>query len=188
MPDRRLLGLDPATRTGFCWSDGHTRAFGIWELHGTPDEKFAELRELLIRFHRTEPYNELVYEAGSQVNRYRKVVAFQLGMETVIRQTATDLGVKLLDPLNPKTVKKWLTGSGSADKAQIVAAIETHFGLEIPLHHHDAADACAVCEAAWAGVKPPKVQRKEGKRREKAARKKQAVLFPMGKVRQVRRA
>jgi crossover junction endodeoxyribonuclease RuvC len=50
--------------------------------------------------------------------------------------------------LRPATIKKALTGSGQAPKAQMQAAIQTRFALKDPPHPPDLADALAIALCA----------------------------------------
>ncbi len=62
----------------------------------------------------------------------------------VIVLAAAERGVKPSSAMPPSRIKKTLTGSGKAPKAQIQHAIQTELGLDRLPEPHDVADACAV--------------------------------------------
>ena len=65
----------------------------------------------------------------------------------VILLAARQAGVRILE-LKPAEVKKSLTGSGRADKAQVQESVRQLFGLEVAPKPADVADALAIAVAA----------------------------------------
>lgn len=54
--------------------------------------------------------------------------------------------------LYPVTVKKLVSGSGKAEKAQLAAAVENHLAELWEFDNYDESDACAIAMAYWLQV------------------------------------
>jgi hypothetical protein len=62
----RILGLDPANRCGWCWSDGRDRKIGVWILKKTASDgdglALVRLRDHLLEAANTWGLDLLAYE------------------------------------------------------------------------------------------------------------------------------
>lgn len=84
---------------------------------------------------------------GAQFGMGRSLVV-HAGLESIVRVAAETSGVRVLDPVPNNTLKKFATGSGRAEKPDMVRSANMTYGLDLKDSESDAADACHVC--AWA--------------------------------------
>ena len=157
---RRILAIDPATRTGWAWGDGTRTVYGVWEL---PVElRFAVLRKGIEDTAWTRGIDLIAYEdAGFAAKYQRRTAAFHSELRGVIKAVATEMHVPTL-AVNPMTLKKFATGYGHAKKPQMIAACKTI--LKIDTDDGDEADALWILTYARA-YKPEWAPQKKRKRR-----------------------
>jgi len=68
------------------------------------------------------------------------------GYAAVLEVLAEIKKLKIVDPVDPRTLKKWATGNGNADKAQMTNAARMIY--KVSTEDQNACDAAHVC--AWA--------------------------------------
>lgn len=68
------------------------------------------------------------------------------GYAAVLEVLAEIKKLKIVDPVDPRTLKKWATGNGNADKAQMTNAARMLY--KVSTEDQNACDAAHVC--AWA--------------------------------------
>lgn len=68
------------------------------------------------------------------------------GYAAILEAVAESRGVKIIDPVDPRTLKKFATDNGNADKAQMTNAARMLY--KIATQDENAADSAHVC--AWA--------------------------------------
>lgn len=148
----KILGLDPATVTGFAWSDGATRKHGVWNLgqHRTQGQRLS----LLASYVRSMgPLDMIAIEAASYGAGGRlgeggaqwTTICWHNKLRGVIEMVAAELGARV-ESFHPSTIKAFATGSGRAKKPQMMRACQTHFGI-VPVDDNEA-DAIFICELA----------------------------------------
>lgn len=149
-----VLGIDPATRCGWCLTDGAERTYGTWDLSRYtrhPGEKLLMLgRAIVSKWHEVRftvlAYEEASFGAGGRNGQIQMTtIAFHNKLRGVIESVACELGADVR-PLNPMTIKAFATGNGHAKKDQMVRAAETHYGIRGI--DDNAADAIFIAELA----------------------------------------
>jgi Holliday junction resolvasome RuvABC endonuclease subunit len=143
------MGLDLATRTGFCWGTGeHLPVVGHYDLPRTGDDVGRFLatfeRWLLGMISRVEP--ELVVIEAPILGRHSTLVATRKthALAGVTEMVCHKLGVACGE-VAPATVKKVMCGFGTAGKDEMIEAARG-YGLTITCS--DEADAFGVWVAA----------------------------------------
>lgn len=124
-PARLILALDPARLTGFAHSSGR---YGTWDI-GSGDARLKRLHDFVIDAGRAWGCKLIACEHsdfGSKFPRVKAMHAEQLG---VIKHAARELGVSVVT-YAPASIKKFATGSGRADKKQVMRACETFYGIK----------------------------------------------------------
>lgn len=168
---RKILALDPATRTGFAHSNGHR---GVWDLSRysqASDKALALFREI----HSAHDYwtVELVAieEAGFGAGPGQlHTMAFHNQLRGAVMTAAGSIGAGLV-AYKPTSIKKFATGNGRATKQQMVRAAKTVLGIEP--RSDDEADALFILEMARQGF----VTEAEVAKRAKLVRKREPRLF-----------
>jgi crossover junction endodeoxyribonuclease RuvC len=145
-----VLGIDPGlTRTGYgviASSGASDRAVAAGVIHTEPTEpmtrRLAELaRDLREVVAEHKPATAAIEQVFVNNNRQTAMsVARASGVALLILAEA---GLDVAE-YTPSAVKMALTGSGSADKAQMQRVIAMRLGLDTPPNPPDAADALAV--------------------------------------------
>lgn len=164
----KVLALDPAKLTGFCHSDG-TR--GVWDL-GEEKYRLLRLLDAITDTHKAHPFDILAAENAQQGSHNFIVQGIHAEYRGIIRLAAGMLGAEFV-LINPKSAKKWATGSGNAKKSDMIRHAELQHRIRIA--SEDEADAFWFCKYVEAGqhLNTKAVQRKQ----EKSRRKKEARLF-----------
>lgn len=173
-----IIGIDPATHCGFCWTNGTERVYGTWDLsrfNRHPGEKLAMLRQNVMTLAHTKGCDLLAFEdAGFGAGPGQMTtMAFHNQMRGLLLLCAFEMGVRVV-VLKPTTIKAFATGNGHAKKPQMIRACETHYGIRGI--DDNAADAIFIAELAqrpdcW----PEKTARKASGIR--GRRKSAATLF-----------
>ncbi len=170
----RVLGIDPGMHeTGWAVVDGSAPgaprllASGVIRtLPGVP------LPERLKAIH--AELHAVIVEHGPEGCAVEEM--FFVKEAATVRATLQARGVALLaiaqnghavHEYNPKTVKSALTGSGSAQKAQIQMMVQKALKLDAPLRPNDVADAAAIaiCHIRTGRMKGLKVLDSWGRKR-----------------------
>ncbi|MFG0291977.1 MAG: crossover junction endodeoxyribonuclease RuvC [Phycisphaerales bacterium JB050] len=149
----RLLAIDPGLKvTGYACleSDGPSRPVTIVEAgcfrfspKASVGERLVELdTDLSDLLERTRPSAAAVEALFSHYAHPRPAIVMAHARGVIMLR----LKAAGIDPveLAPKTVKKALTGSGSAGKAQIQRAVQVELKLDQVPEPHDIADAMAI--------------------------------------------
>lgn len=151
LPTPGVLGLDPANHCGWCWTDGKSLASGVWLLsHGerarTGEHPGRRIRALVGQIKiaaRDRQVSLVAYEDAAFGSHNPRQKTDHAELAGAIRLASYDLGLPCATA-NPATLKKWLTGSGKADKRQVMAAVERMFGVRC--QSDDEADAIMVAQ------------------------------------------
>src|SRR6185503_1135082 len=114
-----VLGLDPATTTGFAWSDGTTTKHGIWYLNKV--KRLSDLYDKIMDVHTNwGPLTAIAYEDASFGAVNRNTQAAHNELRGVVRLVGERLDIPTT-PFHPTTVKA-LSGSGRANKLDMKLA------------------------------------------------------------------
>ncbi len=176
----KTLAIDPASKCGYAWSDGTIVLSGVW-LVGNDHDHCLRLRSFLLDAHHAWGIELMAAENSSFGNaKNRATQAKHNERLGVLRLVAAELGVRLVLYV-PSTIKLQTTGSGRADKAQMIAAVRTRFGVVTT--DDNVADAIAILKMVQAGIEPPAVARKKFAERVKKAAKRQGSFGFMAKQR-----
>ena len=165
-----ILALDPATRTGYAIGDGVQRVSGVWDLSKGSDshpggqlQRLAELLERAILDNQVHAIATELASFGSINPHTASVHNEKLG---VIKLIGCQHGLRVIG-YHPTSIKKFVTGSGKADKKQMIRAARTMLGLTT--ESDDEADACAVLALAlYEEARPPALAPTKTKRRRAA--------------------
>lgn len=141
-----ILGLDPASKTGWSLSSGE---HGLWLIAEKNDEhegrKLERLRRLIYKTHQQNQITLIASEDAVMGTHFFKTQNFHTEIRGVIKLVAAELELPIIW-VNPGTLKKWLTGHGKAEKHHMIDAIRTRFGITVS--DDNIADAIAVMEYA----------------------------------------
>lgn len=167
-----LLGLDPANACGWCLIDTQAKVTesGCWYLKKAsdkqPGQRLKRLRAYILDLNAKHQLRSIAYENAVMGSDFFKVQQAHGEVRGIILWIAAELEIEAM-PVNPMTVKKWLTGSGKAQKQDMIAAVKRRFGIETT--NDNEADAIAIAQyAAY------EIQRKQ-------IEDSQPVLFGKGK-------
>jgi len=159
-PAAHYLGVDPGlNRTGYALLQRSPRGPRLQEagvIRSTAKKSLAQrvgeigagLRDVLQEFHPAAVAIEQVFSFG----RNPKTALLMAHARGAILFVAAECNVPVLH-YTPTQVKRILTGSGRASKAQIQRAVQTEFGLDELLEPNDVADASAVALCLYHSVK-----------------------------------
>lgn len=170
----RVLGIDPARRTGWAFSLARNEIHdsGFWLL-GADDSarpgRLAEYLALVIERHQPAV---VAYEAATYGSRHLRVIRQHNELAGAIRATCLRAGVECWE-FGIGTWKARAVGNGRAKKPSILRGLATYFGIE--LADQDVADAVGICLAAQLG--PPPVSERKQRNAERKRMKKLPRLF-----------
>lgn len=172
----KILALDPAAKCGFAWSDGTLREYGVWQIalaeREHPGARLERLREHIYEAYRDWGFERLAYEDAQHGSPNFTIQGLHAELRGVIKLVACELDVDAI-PINPTTLKSWATGSGRADKGQMIRACQTVLG--VTTDDDNIADALFVLELA---KNPAKIEGpKSRERRMFQRRKRDPKLF-----------
>lgn len=142
-----ILGLDPANNCGWCVvsSDNRTIDYGCWALKQKTDEhpgrRLERFRRLLFSTHKRFQITGIAYEDAVQGSKFFHVQQSHSEFRGVILLCGAELEIPTT-PINPMTLKAWLTGSGKAKKPDMISAVRRRFS--IATNNDNEADAIAV--------------------------------------------
>jgi crossover junction endodeoxyribonuclease RuvC len=146
-----ILGIDPGMHeTGWAVVDGSTPAAPRLVASGViRTQPGVPTPERLVAIH--QELSEVIREHGPKACAVEEM--FFVKEAHTVRATLQARGVVMLavaqaghkvHEYNPKTVKSTVTGSGSAQKAQVQSMVQKALKLAEPLRPNDVADAAAI--------------------------------------------
>jgi len=145
----KILALDIATKTGWAvLENGDIKESGVQDFTKGRGESnglmFLKFRKWLQEMNKFGPFNIIGYEKA----HYRGGAATEIcvGLQTRAQEFAAEIGAESA-PVATMTLKKFATGRGNCDKANMVAAAEEILGRP-PLDDNEA-DAVHVAQWAW---------------------------------------
>lgn len=136
----RVLGLDPAAKTGWSVSGDIDKvgAFGVWSLTDKTDKhpgrRLERFRRFLYQLHREYKIEAIGVEDASFGSNNPNVAAMHNELRGVVKLFAAELELPIT-MVHPTTLKKWFTGSGRADKDRMIEEVNSRFQLNITDHN-----------------------------------------------------
>ena len=135
----QVLTLDIATRTGYF----SLHEAGVWNFTESKrrngNKMHGAFRAMLLAYMRRYGIRQVVAEDVS-VNRHFYDLRRLAELRGILLEVCDELDLPEPEFVNPATLKKWATGDGHADKAQMIAACKSRYGI-VPVDDN-AADAC----------------------------------------------
>ena len=135
----QVLALDIATRTGYF----SLHEAGVWNFTESKqrngNKMHGAFRAMLLAYMRRYGIRQVVAEDVS-VNRHFYDLRRLAELRGILLEVCDELDLPEPEFVNPATLKKWATGDGHADKAQMIAACKSRYGI-VPVDDN-AADAC----------------------------------------------
>ena len=135
----QVLALDIATRTGYF----SLHEAGVWNFTESKrrngNKMHGAFRAMLLAYMRRYGIRQVVAEDVS-VNRHFYDLRRLVELRGILLEVCDELDLPEPEFVNPATLKKWATGDGHADKAQMIAACKSRYGI-VPVDDN-AADAC----------------------------------------------
>lgn len=156
-----IAGLDLSTaRTGWCSPDGEFSSITPAAGANEPARRLFEIRRALVhRIRTTPPAPLLVVVEGYSMGSPGRLSLIRLGeLGGMVRCQLFELGIPYVE-VAPTALKRWATGSGRAEKPEMVRAAKAITGGEWAherFPNHDEADAVllrAMGQAAY-GLRP----------------------------------
>jgi hypothetical protein len=134
-----VLALDIATRTGYF----SLHEAGVWNFTESKrrngNKMHGAFRAMLLAYMRRYGIRQVVAEDVS-VNCHFYDLRRLAELRGILLEVCDELDLPEPEFVNPATLKKWATGDGHADKAQMIAACKSRYGI-VPVDDN-AADAC----------------------------------------------
>lgn len=144
--DVRILGIDPASRTGWAHSNGSR---GVWEIVAKgdkhPGRRLERFRRLLFSAKRDHGIDLIAAEDAGFGSNNRNTAALHDELRGVTKLCAAEWEIPVV-LFKPTQIKKWLTGRGNAKKPDMIHFVGTLFGVHTT--DDNVADAVAVMEFA----------------------------------------
>lgn len=120
----KILALDLARKVG--WASNYA-GFGMTEFSAKNFKKrgevFSAFDEWLIGWIATNGRPDLIAIEKPHF-RGNDPTRMAVGLASMVERVASDLGIKFDDETHTMTLKKWATGSGNAEKPDMIAAAE----------------------------------------------------------------
>lgn len=147
----KILALDCATKTGWCLLDENGKIIesGVQsfekrrgESNGLVFLRFRNWLGKLIEF-RPDGIGLLVYERAHM--RGGAATELCVGLQTRVQEVAAERSIESL-PVPSTTLKKWATGSGNANKVDMMIASKKYLGR--PPEDDNEADAVLLAQYA----------------------------------------
>ncbi len=157
----KVLGIDPAKRSGFYHSDGYFIAENCDRFGDQPGQSLVRFRKLLTEILQKHPTELIAAEDASFGSPNPNVQAEHNERRGIIKLVAAELTIDVKF-FHPTSIKMFATGSGRADKAQMMRACKTLENLDI--NDPDIADAYWIMRLAarpdcWPVKKPKATKR-----------------------------
>lgn len=128
----QVLALDIATHTGY----HSTHGSGTWDftesVHRNGNKQHKAFRDTLISFITEHNIRHVVAEdvsAGTSIGGFKSSVKLA-EFRGILLEVCDTLGLPEPTFINPKTVKKWATGTGNADKKMMIEYCIKRWGIE----------------------------------------------------------
>lgn len=123
-----VLALDLATRCGFALRSSRSVLSGTEDFaerrNETRGDRLWRFQQWIAEFQRADPLSMVAYEKVQGHMRGHAQTCYAQ-FEGVLLAWCAKRQIPVR-PVNPKTLKRAITGSGNADKSQMVAAIRAH--------------------------------------------------------------
>lgn len=125
----KILAIDHGTSCGYAViDDGKVDKFGTVQLNIT------DLREMFFQFMKimddVKPEFVVLEKVNVHGTKFGAMNVLKLqGIQTIVRLTCELLEIDY-DFINPKTLKKYLTGNGNATKTDVAMAMVDRWGIE----------------------------------------------------------
>jgi len=144
MPDEMILGIDPATHTGWClMKNGRVYESGMQDFSKRKGESngatYLRFRKWLKSILSNYPIKIVIYEYT--FSRSQAASEILTNLRGRIQEECADLSVEFAS-VPATTLKKWATGKGNADKDQMMARAVAYLGRP-PIDDNEA-DACLI--------------------------------------------
>lgn len=127
----QVLSLDIATHTGF----HSVHDSGTWDfsesLHRNNNKQHKAFRDTLIDYIKKHGIRQIIAEdvsAGTSKGGFKSSVKLA-HFHGIMFEVCDDLGLPEPILINPKSVKKWATGDGNADKEKMVRFCIQRWGI-----------------------------------------------------------
>lgn len=164
-----LLAIDPGSSTGFAFGSApdSVEQSGVWRLGACPEARPARLQQYIREFVAANRPHTIAYEIAAMGGKFQRAAARLSELTGAIQAAAVELGC---DP-QPWNIGSWklrAVGKGNADKAAIMRALRTYFGIEVT--DDNQADAIGIYLAATKGPPPEPAKKRERRIRKAVAR------------------
>lgn len=177
----KILALDPAQLCGFAWHDATAAQFaphsGTWDLargKASLAEQHVRLASYVRAMHQSHGIEIIASENAGFGSHNPAVQASHNERLGCLRMIAQELGVELVT-FQPTSIKAYATGSGRADKQQMISACKRILNLR-PIDDNEC-DAIWICHMAAHPHHWPKPAQKKPKALRTKAAKKSGRLF-----------
>lgn len=149
MPDNKIIGLDLATKTGWAiFKDGKLFESGVQDFSKKRGESngmmFLRFRNWLNSVLAIPGITCVVYEQAH--HRGGAATEIAVNLTGRVQECCAERGIEYAT-VHTGTLKKWATGSGAADKGQMMARAVTYLGRK-PVDDNEA-DACLIAAYGW---------------------------------------
>lgn len=130
----RILAVDIGTSCGYCYNEDSAMFCGVWTLATAKeikewgrtrltrrnDPRIVRLRKLVAGF--CDKVDGIIIE-DVEFSRFRIQTQMWASLRAAIWLACEECGI-YYEAVNVKTLKKWATGNGNADKPQMLAAAQ----------------------------------------------------------------
>lgn len=124
----KILGLDPATKTGWAHSDGDSgvRHIGIsGQEHA--GQKLVRFRDWLHEMLRAYTVDRIAFEFSSLGSKHEEAKVFHNQLRGVLIMVAAEFNLPFRS-FSPSQIKKFATGNGRASKEEVMRCFEVATG------------------------------------------------------------
>jgi len=137
------LALDPATRTGWAWTDGSDVRSGVWMLKGGASEHaglpLVRLERLILETHSRLGIDRIVFERSAYGGDFLQTKQFHNQVRGIILATAAKIDASWAD-FSPTSIKAF-AGHGSYGKPDMLRALHQHYPQWKPIKEENEVDA-----------------------------------------------
>lgn len=118
----RILGIDHGSRTGWCLNiDGIVTETGNVQMDTSKEQNIIKYCERIRKLMMLKEPDIIALEEPKHI-RNAKIFRFLLMLYSAIKIEAYKLNIKVIE-INPKTMKKFITGNGNADKKEVMDSL-----------------------------------------------------------------